>query len=113
VGLLREAISAGAEELPEILALSLSNLGPRLPASGRTEEALVVSREAVLHYRALAGHAAPAFAADVARSLNDLGNRLEDSERHEEALATSRDSLSWILEPSPESPALLRAHDEV
>jgi tetratricopeptide (TPR) repeat protein len=75
-----------AAYLPD-LAGSLNNLGIRLDAVGRREEALAPTEEAVEHYRRLAQANPAAYLPDLATSLNNLGNRLDAVGQREEAEA--------------------------
>ena len=71
--------------LPD-LAMSLNNLGNRLGALGRREDALRACNEAVGRYRQLAEARPGAFLPDLAASLNNLSNHLSDLGRREEAI---------------------------
>ncbi|MGD0764155.1 MAG: tetratricopeptide repeat protein [Roseiarcus sp.] len=75
-----------------LLATSLSNLGVRLGALGRREDALAATQEAVEILRRLAADRPDAFLPDLAASLNNLGHRLWELGRREEALAAASEA---------------------
>jgi tetratricopeptide (TPR) repeat protein len=72
--------------------MSLNNLGNRLSALERREEALTAAQEAADLYRALARARPEAFTPNLAASLSNLGNRLSDLGRREEAVAVYDES---------------------
>ncbi len=74
-------------------AALLGNLGVRLSALGRHEEALTAAEEAVGHYRALAAARPDAFIPDLALSLNNLANFLSDLGRREAALTAAEEAV--------------------
>ena len=89
-----EAMLRGLEHEPVERARVLNNLGVRLSAVGRREEALAAAEEATGTYRELA-HARPeAFLPDLAGSLSNLGNRLSEVGRREEALAAAEEATA-------------------
>jgi tetratricopeptide (TPR) repeat protein len=81
------------EDVLKERARLLNNLGPRLSALGRGEEALEATREAVEHYRTLAEARPDAFFPDLAMSLNNLGTMLRALGRREEALEATREAV--------------------
>src|SRR5215831_4502698 len=83
-----------AEVVHALLSQWLANLGVRLGALGRREEALAASQEAVAIYRRLAETRPDAFLPDLASSLNNLGIRLSNLGRREEALAASQEAVA-------------------
>jgi tetratricopeptide (TPR) repeat protein len=92
---LRSVVIGGdaADGARSALSASLSNLGVRLGALGRREEALAASQEAVDIYRRLAQTRPDAFLPDLASSLNNLGGDLSNLGRREEALAASQEAV--------------------
>ena len=71
----------------------LNNLGFRLSALGRREEALEKAQEAVRIYEQLAQARPDAFLPDLAMSLSNLANMLSDLGRREEALAMAQEAV--------------------
>jgi len=88
-----QAGGLGGDAVRPDLASSLNNLGNRLAALGRHEEALAATQEAVAIRRALAEVRPAAVRPDLARSLNNLGNRLAALGQREEALAATREAV--------------------
>ncbi len=74
-------------------ARNANNLGARLRALGRPEEALAASQEAVGTYRTLSKRNPDAFLPDLANSLNNLGAALSALGRREEALVASQEAV--------------------
>jgi tetratricopeptide (TPR) repeat protein len=88
--------AAGREESPALhwlLATSLNNLGERLSALGRREDALAATREASEIYRRLAADRPDAFLPNLATSLNNLGKSLNELGRIEDAFAATQESV--------------------
>jgi tetratricopeptide (TPR) repeat protein len=77
----------------DMTASSLNNLGNRLSALGRHEEALASAQEAVDIRRRLAAARPDVYTAALASSLNNLGNLLSALGRHEEALASAQEAV--------------------
>jgi Tetratricopeptide repeat len=106
VRLLRQSGAAGTGESPvELRSLYttwLNNLGNRLSALGRCEDALAAAQEAVDIRRRLAAERPDAFRPDLAMSLNNLGNRMSDLGRREDALAAAQEAVVTL------SPLFLR-----
>ncbi|MCW5666134.1 MAG: tetratricopeptide repeat protein [Piscinibacter sp.] len=75
------------------LAARLVTLGLRLTATGRFEEALAATDEAVQMCRRVAQARPDEFLPDLAGSLNNLGNWLSALGRREEALAATEEAL--------------------
>jgi tetratricopeptide (TPR) repeat protein len=73
-----------------------SNLGVRLSALGRREEALKATQEAVELRRALRQRQPDAFQPDLAMSLNNLGDTLNELEKRQEALAAYEEALDML-----------------
>ncbi|MBA2474154.1 MAG: tetratricopeptide repeat protein [Pseudonocardiales bacterium] len=71
----------------------LDNLGLRLSALGRWEDAVLATTEAVGVYRRLSATNRTAFEPDLARSLNNLSVMLSDGGRHCDALAASTQAV--------------------
>ncbi|MGF1453934.1 MAG: tetratricopeptide repeat protein [Alphaproteobacteria bacterium] len=86
----RRRAGAGSDEA---VAAAIGQLGLRLSALGRREEALTATLEAVDLYRALAEARPQAVLPDLATSLNNLGNRLSDLGRREEALTATLEAV--------------------
>ena len=84
---------SGDAEAQAERARRLNNLGNRLRETGRREEALAATREAVEQYRALAERNRDAFLPNLAASLNNLGASLRETGRREEALAATREAV--------------------
>ncbi len=70
------------------------NLGYRLSALGRREEALSATEEAVALRRTLASSRPDAFLSDLAISLNNLGGHLSALGRREEALSATEEAVA-------------------
>jgi tetratricopeptide (TPR) repeat protein len=75
--------------------MSLINLGIRLEAFGKQEEALIATEEAVATYRTLAKDMHDALPA-LAASISNLGSNLNRLGRTEEALKASKESVDII-----------------
>ena len=82
---------AGADE--QILAYSLDNLGVRLSALGRNEEAVAAAQDAVDISRNLASARPDAFLPALANSLSNLGAFLVELRRRKEALAAAQEAV--------------------
>ncbi len=91
-----------------LLAMSLNNLGNRLNAVGRRDEALAAAQEAVNIYRELAETAPDAFRPNLAMSLNNLGNRLAAVGQRDEALATAQEAVNVYRELAETNPDAFR-----
>ena len=88
------------------LSMSLSNLGNRLSAIGKHEEALAAAQEAASLRRALAEKSPDTYNPDLAASLTNLGNCLSAIGKHEEALAATQEAASLrraLAEKSPDA----------
>ena len=83
-------------DLEPLVATVLNNLGNRLSALGRCEDALDAAREAVNTYRRLAAERPDAFMPDLARLLGNLGNVLEASGRVEGACVAIREAVETL-----------------
>ena len=81
------------EEARAERARVLNNLGARLSALGRREEAFEATGEAVGLYRELASQRPEAFLPDLAGSLTNLGIMLLDLGRREEALEVAGEAV--------------------
>jgi nucleoside phosphorylase/tetratricopeptide (TPR) repeat protein len=81
--------------LPE-RARHQNNLGNRLSALGKREEALAATQEAVETYRQLAQRNPDAFQPALAMSLNNLGAMLSELGKREEALTALEEALDKI-----------------
>jgi tetratricopeptide (TPR) repeat protein len=79
------------EQLQYRLAYALDNLGVRLSALGRLNEAVVAAREAADISRRLAAARPDAFLPELARSLSNLGGLLAQLGRREEAVAAAQE----------------------
>ena len=99
--LLREAVF---EATPAELAGSLNNLGNRLGAVGRYDEALKAAEDSVALYRDLLARQPDAYAADLARSLNNLGSRLDAVGRYDEALKAAEDCVALFRDLHAQQP---------
>ncbi len=110
----RKLASSQPEAFLPGLAASLNNLGARLSETGRRDEALEATREAVEIRRKLASSQPEAFLPDLAASLNNLGNRLSETGRRDEALEATREAVETyrkLASSQPEAflPDLARA----
>jgi tetratricopeptide (TPR) repeat protein len=88
------------------LARSLNNMGNRLSALGRREEALQATQESVEILRQLAQQHPDAFLPDLARSLNNMGKRLSALGRREEALLAAQEAVEirrWVARQNPDA----------
>jgi nucleoside phosphorylase len=85
-----------------------SNLGGRLSALGRHEEALLATHEAIKHYRALATVRPDSFLPNLAKSLTSLGKQLSELGRREEALSAGREALSLFIRFFQVRPGVVR-----
>jgi len=83
-----------SEDAQAALAVTLNNLGNRLSALGRREEALDAATKAVAIDRDLATARPDAFRAGLAGSLNNLANRLSGLGRREEALDAATEAVA-------------------
>ena len=81
--------------------MALNNLGIRLNAVGRREEALAPTEEAVAIRRALAQANPAAYLPNLASALNNLGIRLNAVGRREEALAPTEEAVAIRRAPGP------------
>jgi tetratricopeptide (TPR) repeat protein len=81
----------------------LNNLGFRLGALGRREEALQTVEAAIGLYRELAAQS-PAFLPHLAMSLNNLGVRLNALGQHEAALHSTEEAVGIRRELTAHSP---------
>ena len=88
--------------------MSLNNLGNRLSALGRREDALAAAQEATDLYRRLAAERPDAFRPDLAASLNNLGNMLSDLGRREDALAAAQEATDLYRRLAAERPDAFR-----
>jgi len=82
-----------SEENQSECARLANNLGFRLGALGRREEALAQAEEAVRIYGQLAQQRPDAFLPDLAGSLNNLAGMLSDLGRREEALEQAGEAV--------------------
>ncbi len=101
-----------SSEHESLLAASLNNVGVRLGALGRREEALAASQEAVEIRRKLAADRPDAFLPDLATSLGARGAILESAECKEEALRSFEEGVRCLrpcFERYPEGHASLMA----
>jgi tetratricopeptide (TPR) repeat protein len=90
---LARASAADASDGDGRLAARLRNLGNRLSALSRREEALAAAQEAVDIYRRLAKTRPDTFLPDLAKSLNNFGAMLSNLGRREEALAATQEAV--------------------
>ncbi len=81
-----------------------NNLGARLSAVGRREEALKAARESMERYRELAKSRPDSFLPYLAGSLNNLGTTLSDLCAREEALEAARESVELFRELAKSRP---------
>jgi tetratricopeptide (TPR) repeat protein len=88
----RELAAASPDRYRPALADSLSNVGVRFSALGRSAEALRVTEEAVVMYRELAAAYPDRYGSELARSLRALSQALEKLGRTAEADATRREA---------------------
>ena len=86
------------------LAAALQNLGIRLGALGRYQEALAAAEESVGLWRPLARDN-PAYQPDLARALHSLGDRLGGLGRHLEALPVGEESVGLWRPLARDNPA--------
>ena len=82
----------------------LNNLGLRLSAVGRREEALEAAQETETLYRELSEKNPDAFLPDLAMSLNNLGNQLSYVGRREEALEAAKEAVDIRRKLSEKNP---------
>ncbi len=92
------ALTGGSDDDRSKRARALNNLGIRLSALGRREEAHAASAEAVELYRELVAKNRDAFLPDLASSLNNLGVVLSSLGRREEAHAASAEAVDLYRE---------------
>ena len=106
---LRQQHHASVDTAPELLASqlasALNNLGVRLNAVGRREEALAPTQEAVTIRRQLAQANPTAYLPDLATSLTNLGVRLNAVGRQAEALAASEEAVEHYRQLAQTNPA--------
>ncbi len=105
------ALAQASRQLPgqnALTAFHLNNLGVRLGALGRREEALAAAGEAVNIRRELAAARPDAFRPNLAASLNNLANMLSDLGRREEALAAAGEASNVYRELAAARPDAFR-----
>ncbi len=83
-----------SEQLLTEMARINNNLGNRLSALGRREDALEATEEAVAIYRRLAEVQPDAFLPDLAVSFNNLGGMLSELGRREDALEATEEAVA-------------------
>jgi len=99
-------LADSAEPSPGQRAYWANRLSIRLSDVGERGEALVVAREAVELYRALAEASPQAYMPDLAMSLNNLANRLSEVGERGEALGVAREAVDLrrvLAEASPQA----------
>ena len=99
-------LADSAEPSPGQRAYWANRLSIRLSDVGERGEALVVAREAVELYRALAEASPQAYMPDLAMSLNNLANRLSEVGERGEALGVAREPVDLrrvLAEASPQA----------
>jgi tetratricopeptide (TPR) repeat protein/nucleoside phosphorylase len=82
----------------------LNDLGYRLNALGRVDEALAAGQDAVQHYRKLAAARPDEFISYLVGSCNNVGNWLSALGRHEEALTVTHEAAQHCLELAKSRP---------
>jgi tetratricopeptide (TPR) repeat protein/nucleoside phosphorylase len=85
-----------------------NNLGSRLSALGRREDALEATSKAVEVYRALAERNPEAFRPDLAKSLNNLGAMLSELGRRKEALDATKEAIELRRALAERNPNVFR-----
>ena len=98
-------LADSAEPSPGQRAYWANRLSIRLSDVGERGEALVVAREAVELYRALAEASPQAYMPDLAMSLNNLANHLSAVGERGEALVAAREAVELYRALAEDSPA--------
>ncbi len=93
------------EEQTNVRAGLLNNLGLRLNAVGRFEDALAATREAVGLRRRLAKRNPAVYSRDLALNLHNLGGDLSAVGRHEDALEATQEAVDVRRRLAKEGPA--------
>ena len=90
------------------LASALDDLGGRLHAVGRREDALAPTEKAVRIHRELAAANPATYRPDLAAALNNLGYRLDAVGRREDALAQTEEAAQLYRELAAADPVAYR-----
>jgi tetratricopeptide (TPR) repeat protein len=113
VALYRELAAADPDRYRPGLAAALDNLGIRLFALNRPDEAVPVAEEAVALYRELAAADPDRYRPGLAAELDDLANRLFAADRPDDALSVAQEAVALYQELAAADPDRYRRNRRV